>query len=441
MNSKTTTMLVLLIASVLAGSVVHANDRLEADLRETVTDLAAYGSRVTGYPGADKAAVYLKGRLRDFGVREIYEQSFPQPIPIDEGFELSSDGETIRVFGVWPNLVRTPTTPAEGISGEMIYGGNGTLEALNGLPVEDRIIAIEYESGYHWIGAFHLGAKAVVFLGSGLVHRKEGSQKFLDVPADLPRFFAMGDDASRIREFARDRRTATLRGRMTWRNATGRNLIGILPGTDPVLKKEAIYFSAYYDAMSPVPAVAPGAEQASGVAALLQAVKRLQKRDRRRTVIVVLMSGHFENVAGARYFVPVLQASDDRTDEFTRLPFSESDQRLRDVLQDYTTRLFLGLDLTTGTEKVTVTGKPRYPYRVELKFPPVGPMVLKMIEAYEDSVLGGELRIGHSLKTDYIRAKFGSESETIALDAAVVALGGAPARWSRFTRDPSLCSG
>jgi hypothetical protein len=415
-----------LISLASETALAQATESLESELRETVTDLAGFGSRVTGYAGANQAADYLKGRLQDLGIEEVYEQHFPQPIPVDEGFELTSDGEVIRLYGVWPNLVRTSTTPPEGISGEIVYGGDGTLAALDGIPIEGRIVAVEYGSGYHWVSAFHLGARAVIFLGSGHVHRKEGMQKFLDVPADLPRFFVKGRDAERVRDLGRDRKSVTVWGQMTWRNVTGRNLIGILPGSDSALEKEAIYLSAYYDAMSPVPAIAPGAEQASSVAALLHAVERLKSRNHRRTVVVVLVSGHFENVAGIRYFVPVLQAADNRTNEFTRLPLSPSDQVLRDILHRYDTRLFLGLDLTTGTEKISVSGKPRFPYRVELKFPPLGPLVLGMIEAYEDSVLGGELRIGHSLKTDYVRAIFGSGSENIPLDASVAALAGAP---------------
>jgi hypothetical protein len=423
---KTKNILAIVIGICAIATSVQADERLEADLRETVTDLSAMGSRVTGYPGADQAADYLKERLRDLGVTDIHEQTFPQPIPIDEGFELTSGGERIQVFGVWPNLVRTSTTPVEGLSGEIVYGGSGAVADLEGVPIEDRIVAIEYESGYHWINAFHLGAKAVVFLGSGHVHRAEGARKFLDVPADLPRYFAMGKDAVRIRAMADARVNVTVKGRMTWKNATGRNLIGFLPGTDPELAKEAIYLSAYYDAMSPVPAIAPGAEQASSVAAVLHAVERLGQQDRRRTVIVVLTSGHFELVAGARHFIPILQASDNRTEPGTRLTLSETDRQLAALLAPFKTRLFIGLNLTTGTEKVSVTGKPIFPYRVALKFPPVGPFVLGMIEAYEDSVMGGELLIGHSLKTDYVRAKFGSGSESIPLDGAVSSLAGAP---------------
>lgn len=405
---------------------VPALESVEAGLRTTVRDLASFGTRVTGYDGADRAADYLVDRLRALGIEDIREQTFPQPMAVDEGFSLSVDGETIRVYGVWPNLVRTVTTPPEGIAGELVYGGDGSREALSGKPVEGRIVALEYASGYGWVTAFHLGARAVVFLGDGHVHRKEGEQKFLDVPADLPRYFVMGRQAERVRALARDRRPATVRGRMPWQSATGRNVIARIPGSDGALSKEAVYVTAFYDAMSPVPAIAPGAEQAGSAAILLHAVERLVKQPRKRTVFVVFTSGHFMNAAGARYLVPVLQAADGRTEADERLPLSPGDEALAAWLEPYDTRLVLGVNTTSGKEKMSVTGKPRWPYRVDLSFPPVGPRVLELIETYEDSLLGGEVMIGHSLKTDYTRAKFGSGSETVTLDAAVTALAGAP---------------
>lgn len=421
--TKITAILALLL---FTGPAVNATERLEAELRETVSDLAAFGSRVTGYPGADQAADYLKTRLADLGVTEFHEQHFHQPIPIDEGFTLSTEGETIRVYGVWPNLVRTPTTPPNGITGRLAYGGRGSLADLEGVPVEGRIVAMEYESGPDWVKAFHLGAEAVVFLGSGHVHRREAAHKFLDVPADLPRYFVDGADADRIRDLAKAEPSATIEGRMTWHNAVGRNVIGIIPGTDPGLANEAVYVSAFYDAMSPVPAIAPGAEQAGSAAVLIHTLERLRRQDRARTIIVVLTAGYFQQVAGARYLIPVIQASDERTEPEERLPFSEDDQKLVDVLSPYTTRLFVSINTTSGSDKLSVVGKPKFPYRVDLKFPPIGPPVLDMITTYEDSIFGGEIVVGHSLKTDYTRANLGSSSESVPLDAAVGALAGMP---------------
>lgn len=83
-------------------------------LRRTVTALAAPASRVTGYPGAESAERWLTAELQRMGVGEIYRHPFPVPIPIDQGFRLAYGAESLELFGLWPNLVRTPTIAASG---------------------------------------------------------------------------------------------------------------------------------------------------------------------------------------------------------------------------------------------------------------------------------------------------------------------------------------
>ena len=57
---------------------------------------------------------------------------------------------------------------------------------------------------------------------------------------------------------------------MPMKQVSGRNIIAIIEGRDVQLRDEAVYVTAHYDAMSPVLAVAPGAEQLSSAAALLE---------------------------------------------------------------------------------------------------------------------------------------------------------------------------
>ena len=40
-------------------------------LRETVELLSSFGSRLSGYPGAEAAADYVENRLRDMGLESI----------------------------------------------------------------------------------------------------------------------------------------------------------------------------------------------------------------------------------------------------------------------------------------------------------------------------------------------------------------------------------
>ena len=119
---------------------------LEGRLRRRVESLSEVGSRVTGYGGCERAAAYLEEALRRLGVGGVHTYGFPVPIPLDEGFWLESAGERVRLYGLWPNLVRTPSLPATGIEGELVYGGSG-LGDVEAVDVEGRIVLLEYRSG------------------------------------------------------------------------------------------------------------------------------------------------------------------------------------------------------------------------------------------------------------------------------------------------------
>ena len=45
-------------------------------------------------------------------------------MPIDDGFTLELDGQSLPIHGVWPNLIRTSTLPEDGIGGPLVYGGD-----------------------------------------------------------------------------------------------------------------------------------------------------------------------------------------------------------------------------------------------------------------------------------------------------------------------------
>ena len=108
-----------------------------------------------------------------------------------------------------------------------------------------------------WLNAFTLGAAAVLFLEPTSTHRKESELKFLTVPADLPHFYVVRQEEARLREMIG--RKVTLTARQSWRNVQGKTIIGCIEGIDPKLRQEAIIVEAYYDAVSPVPSLAPGA--------------------------------------------------------------------------------------------------------------------------------------------------------------------------------------
>ena len=171
--------LFLLLLSLLASPALAAESEREVRLRHTVETLSAPASRMTGYPGATAAREWLVAELESLGIAEIYRHEFPVLVPMDEGFWLECAGERFELFGIWPNLVRTPTLPAEGIEGQLVYGGDGSR--LEGQPVAGRIVLLDYVSGTAWVDAFHLGAAAVVLLESAGAHRKEAELSLIHI--------------------------------------------------------------------------------------------------------------------------------------------------------------------------------------------------------------------------------------------------------------------
>lgn len=388
----------------------------EEGLRRTVEALSATESRMTGYPGTEAARDWLVAELADMGVDEIYRHEFPVLVPIDEGFQLECGAESLELFGVWPNLVRTPTLPAAGIEAELVYGGDGRL--LEGLQVAGRIVLLDYASGSVWVDVFHLGAEAVILLEAESAHRKEAEQKFLDVPADLPRLYARSPEAARLRVLASEGARVRLRGRMVWREVREQNLVAVIPGSD--LQGEAIILGAHYDAVSPVPALTPGAEQAASAAALLALAREFAAHPPRRTVVLLWTAGHFQNMAGMRHFVPLLMAAAGRREE------EVLDSALLRRLSGLELRFFAGLDLSSHSPLLGAF-RPRAPYRISLLAPPITAQLMNLVIAYEDSVLGGERVLVNGLKQDFARQGLGGMALTVPLDAAVVALAGCPA--------------
>ncbi len=415
---------VILLMSILAPSAWAVSVESDERLRDAVAALSAVESRVTGYAGAAEAAEYLIQALGHSGVTEIHRQSFAVPVPVDEGFTLSASGLQYRLHSVWPNLVRTSTLPVAGLRGRLIDAGGDVLSGLDGQDIEDRIVLLDYDSGTAWMDAFLLGASAVIFLETGPAHRKEAAQKFLGVPAAFPRLYAAAPIADDLRQLAKSGSNVLIEGRMSWVNVTATNLIGIIEGSDPDLRSELVMAGAHYDAMSSVPALAPGAEQASSAAALLELARALQIRPPRRSVALVLSDGHYHNLAGMRHLVPLLQQAAGRRPREADL--SPRDAALVDRLGQFELRMFVGLDLSTGSDILGV-GKPAAPFRTPLIAPPLTERLMGLAVAYEDSVLGGRRILGNGLRQDLSRLDLGGLPHVLPVGASVAALAGCPA--------------
>ncbi|RKY69272.1 MAG: hypothetical protein DRP97_05495, partial [Candidatus Latescibacterota bacterium] len=105
----------------------------EDRVREKLGRFASMGSRVVGYPGCEEAYEFVRGCFEEIGLEDIATETFDVTVPVDKGAQLTfldsaprtpdHSPLTTPLYGLWPNGVRTPSLPTEGIEGDLVYGG------------------------------------------------------------------------------------------------------------------------------------------------------------------------------------------------------------------------------------------------------------------------------------------------------------------------------
>jgi hypothetical protein len=89
-------------------------------------------------------------------------------------------------------------------------------------------------------------------------------------------------------------------------NATGYNVVAMIPGSDPKLKNEYILFGGHLDHMGKWPFLHPGAnDNASGCAIILEIARAFAALDKKpaRSVMFVLFGGEEEILNGSKFMV------------------------------------------------------------------------------------------------------------------------------------------
>ncbi len=276
-------------------------------VQETIGHLADLGSRVVGYPGADEAARFIQDNFRDIGLDDIAVHEYDVSIPMDKGGQLtlSNTGETMRLHGIWPNLVKTSTLPEGGVDAHLVDAGKGDYVAMDGFEVEGAAVIMDFNSGDAWINAAYLGASALIFVEPDSTVYLEGEKKFLSMPLDVPRFWVSKADGQllRARLKADSALKAHLEYQMDWERRSAWNIMGTIPGYDPLLKEDVVVLEGYYDAMSVVPSLTPGAEQAASATALLELARYFRENPPARTVVFLATSAHHLGLRGVDDFI------------------------------------------------------------------------------------------------------------------------------------------
>jgi len=275
----------------------------ESSIMRHVEKFASFGSRVTGYPGYEKAAEYIYDEFLKIGLVNVTYDYFDVAVPIDYGANITveiSSGitKTIKAYPLWPNLFQTSPTPPSGLKGTLIYVGKG-LKQLEGKNVTGKIVLMDFNSGYEWKRAFAMGAKVVIFIEpeSG-VTREEAELKVSNIPIYAPRLYVSRSDGEFLKNLAQSGDVrVTVVSSMKYEKIRAKNVIGYIPGR--VIKDQIIAISAYYDSFSFIPSLSPGAQEALGISTVLELARFFKKHPPLRTVEFIAFAGHHQHLAGA----------------------------------------------------------------------------------------------------------------------------------------------
>ncbi len=350
-------------------------DRIE----EHVRTLSSFTPRIAGYPGAGQAAEYIVDELQSMGLEDVSEGGLSPKLPYREAYwvtvpwvegqptvEVLQDGETVATYNLyplWPNLVRTSQLPEGGQTYRLINGGTGRLAEFNGQEIEDTAVLMDFNCGSGWLNAPRLGARALIFVEPETTTRGEAEAKFLRIPINIPRFWISRADAYALmaRLESQPEVEVRIQCRMTWERKQAWNIVAEIPGSNPELSDQSIWLSAYYDSMSIVPQLSPGAESTAGAASLLEVTRVLTEYPPERTVRVIFNGAHFIGLAGIRNYVAThLDEMVDGVPVEERARFLGLIPYTRTVRQKMLPNLFLAFDLSTQHNRVGLFYKGMY---------------------------------------------------------------------------------
>lgn len=338
-----------------------------ASMKETVNALAAkeMQGRGTAQPGGDKAAAYLADRFAKLGLKPLGDKdSYLQPIKFRETQFLPQTAFTVGTenlkFGS-DFYVSPPYTGDENINAKMVFVAYGVefpflkRKDLAGVDLRGKIVVLHdgpppeiakdrwnkaQAQGTVLHNLIMRGAAAIVIIGQKietitfpeiadyLSRRRIEPESSPVLPDLIPPFLSVSDTAAEklfaasgvtlaeaLAKAKRDdftpidlNQSATITIKFKNAVGTGSNVVGLLEGSDPKLKSEAVVYSAHYDAygLSADNRIYPGAaDNALGVAEMLAIAEVLTRAETkpRRSMIFLAVTGEEYGGFGSDYWV------------------------------------------------------------------------------------------------------------------------------------------
>lgn len=317
-----------------------------------------FGGRLTGTKGYQAAADWVAKHFTELGIKPLgdnntYFQCFDNPYTLvykgcEVSLEIPYEENIIRkIYRYEDEFVPGATSGSGEIKAEVVYAGYGisapdlNYDDYQGIDVNGKIVLLEREvpvsSGkdpdifkkwrpysfhqYKLKNAVKHGAKGMLYnygpisnpnntynenfiyshIGKVIVSdifagTKKSHDKIVEkIKKELkPQSFATGKIVS-IKNFTEHHP-----------EGKGCNVIGLIEGNDPELKKEVIIIGAHLDHLGYCYEMMPGAnDNASGVAALLETAKALAAKsiELKRSVMFICFGAEEQGVVGSKFYL------------------------------------------------------------------------------------------------------------------------------------------
>ncbi len=324
-----------------------------------VKELASdkYWGRLTGTKGYNQSAEWVISHFKKWGLlpagdNNTFLQAFPNPYTLV--FEncyvcmnIPVNGDTVRKYYRYEEEFIPGSTSGSGeVTAEVVYVGYGItapeldFDEYQGMDVKGKIVLMEREAPvspnddpevfkkwrpysfhqYKLKNAVAHGARGMLYnyhitnpnnaYDENFIYSHVGTVVVNDVFAGTGK--KHGEVVERIKKELKPQSFPT--GKVfTIKNTTehhpegiGYNVIGMIPGSDPLLKDEVIIIGGHLDHLGRCYEIMPGAnDNASAVAVIMGLAEALAKSpvQPRRTILFLCFGAEEQGVLGAKYYV------------------------------------------------------------------------------------------------------------------------------------------
>jgi hypothetical protein len=319
-----------LALTIALGSLASAQTFSPDSVKNHVTYLAsdALAGRGSGTRGNEAAAKYIAEQFKKAGLKPAGTKGYLQPFSFPAGVAQGSKNRLqVSGFGRYaagqtfePSPLSTST--AGEVSSELVFVGEGLEYSQD---VKGKLVVASAE------GTGGVRKKAIVA-------REKGAAGLIVASAeDAALRFEEGDGTDAGLPIAIVRKsvveawkakggplTATLQTEVKKQSKTSANILGLLEGSDPVLKSEVLVIGAHMDhlgmggthslAESKAPAIHHGADDnASGTAGVLELAAYFAKNPPKRSILFLCFSGEELGLLGSAHYVKVPTQPLDKT--------------------------------------------------------------------------------------------------------------------------------